>query len=115
MICNSYKSAVYMNGLIYMRRQELVLLEGILFVLTQHQAHGAPGSLAYKKDSMFTFALSGSFYAVGVKGRASSVERYDVAADTWTAMADSALFVRIEFGSVSIGSAGSAEERLTPL
>jgi hypothetical protein len=48
-----------------------------------------------------------------VEGRASSVERYDVAADTWTAIADSPHYLRIEFRSViiSIESAGLAEEQ----
>jgi hypothetical protein len=43
-------------------------------------------------------------------GNGSSVERYDVATDTWTAVADT-LEERYVFGAVTIGSAGLAEEQ----
>jgi hypothetical protein len=40
----------------------------------------------------------------------SSVERYDVATDTWTAMADM-LESRRNFGAVTVGSAYQAKEQ----
>jgi kelch-like protein 28 len=58
-----------------------------------------------------TFMLDGSLYAAGgVGNRRSSVERYDAATDTWTAVA-SMLEARSTFGAVTIGSAGPAEEQ----
>jgi hypothetical protein len=56
------------------------------------------------------FALSGNLFAIGGQGSESSVERYNVATDTWTAMADLP-HGRMGFGAVSIGSAGPAEEQ----
>jgi hypothetical protein len=57
-----------------------------------------------------TFVLGGCLYVAGGFGNYSSVERYNVATDTWTEVADM-LEGRYEFGAVTIGSAGPAEEQ----
>jgi N-acetylneuraminic acid mutarotase len=58
-----------------------------------------------------TFVVGGCLYAVGgAGGQRSSVERYDVASDTWTAVADM-LEGRRYCGAVTIGSAGPADEQ----
>jgi hypothetical protein len=54
-----------------------------------------------------TFVLDRSLYAAG---RDSGVERYDVATNTWTVVADM-LETRNSLGAVTIGSAGPAEEQ----
>jgi hypothetical protein len=58
--------------------------------------------------------LGGILYAAGgdigsILGTTASVERYNVATDTWTAVANM-LEGRCAFCSVTIGSAGPAEE-----
>jgi hypothetical protein len=47
-------------------------------------------------------------YVAGGKSASSSLGWYDVASNTWTAIA-STLVVRWYFGAVTIGSAGPAE------
>jgi hypothetical protein len=58
-----------------------------------------------------SFVLAGCLYAAGgcLPSSLSSVERYDVATDTWTAVADFSQG-RSSFCAVTIGSSGSAEE-----
>jgi outer membrane protein assembly factor BamB len=55
-----------------------------------------------------SFVANGCLYVAGGAGRNSSVERYDVASDTWTAVADM-LEGRRYFSAITIGSAGPAE------
>jgi cobyric acid synthase len=50
-----------------------------------------------------------SLYAAGGADEMSTVERYDVASDTWTTVADM-LEGRSRYRAVTIGSAGSPEE-----
>jgi hypothetical protein len=57
-----------------------------------------------------SFVLAGCLYAAGGFSSPSSVERYDVATDTWEEVADM-LVERTSFGVVTIGSAGPAEEQ----
>jgi hypothetical protein len=57
-----------------------------------------------------SFVLNGFFYAAGGQRTSSSVERYDVASDTWTAVA--ALHEsRAFFAAVIVTSKGPAEEQ----
>jgi hypothetical protein len=64
------------------------------------------------RQSGTSFVLSGSLYAAGgcEPSSISSVERYDVASDTWTPVAD---FIqgRCCCCAVTMGSSGSAEEQ----
>jgi hypothetical protein len=59
-----------------------------------------------------TFVLGGSLYVGGggTLRERSSVERYDVANDTWTAVADM-LEGRLAYSAVAIGCVGLAEEQ----
>jgi hypothetical protein len=66
-------------------------------------------TLSYRRDSA-TFVLGGILYAAGGHSDISSVERYDMATDTWTAVADM-LEGRSSFGAVTIESAGPVEEQ----
>jgi hypothetical protein len=50
-------------------------------------------------------------YAAGGAGQNSSVERYDVTSDTWTAAVTNMLEGRQLFDAVTIGSAGPAEDQ----
>jgi N-acetylneuraminic acid mutarotase len=59
------------------------------------------------------FVLDGSLYVAGglhVRQTSKTVERYDVASNTWTAVADM-LEERKYFGAVTIGSTELAEEQ----
>jgi hypothetical protein len=106
---SSFHSACICNGLVY------IVGAGI---------HGQ-NFLCFKPDSEVwitlsptlscrrycaTFMLDGSLYAAGGVVNPSSVERYDAATDTWTAVA-SMLEARLTFGAVTIGSVGLAEEQ----
>jgi hypothetical protein len=62
------------------------------------------------KQYCATFVVGGRMYVAGGVVNGFSVERYDVATDTWTAVADM-LERRCTFGAVTIGSAGPAEEQ----
>jgi hypothetical protein len=57
-----------------------------------------------------TFILSGCLYVVETREVGSCMERYDVATDTWTAIAD-LLQGRRSFGAIGIESVGAAEEQ----
>jgi hypothetical protein len=59
-----------------------------------------------------SFVLAGCLYAAGgfQPSSVSSVERYDVAADTWTAVADFSEG-RFNFCAVTIGFSGPAAEQ----
>ena len=57
-----------------------------------------------------SFVACGFLYAVGGLGSQSSMERYNVATDTWTAVADMNRG-RDTFGAVAIGSAAPAEKQ----
>jgi hypothetical protein len=64
--------------------------------------------------ALSTFVLDGSLYAAGGSGQtgqtSKSVERYDVASNTWTAVAGM-LEDRVSFCAVAIGSVDTAEEQ----
>jgi N-acetylneuraminic acid mutarotase len=57
-----------------------------------------------------SFILNGKLYAAGGLGASSSMERYDAASDTWTAVADM-LESRHLFSAVTVASMGPAEEQ----
>jgi hypothetical protein len=57
-----------------------------------------------------SFVLGGCLHVAGGQGLKSSMERYDVASNTWTAVADM-LEGRANFGAVTTRSAGPAEEQ----
>jgi hypothetical protein len=57
-----------------------------------------------------SFVLSGCLYAAGGMWSPSTVERYDAATDTWTAVANM-LEARHHFGAVTIRPTGPAEEQ----
>jgi hypothetical protein len=60
----------------------------------------------------FSFVVGGCLYAAGgiIDDGDASVERYDVASNMWTAVADM-LHARNSCGAVTIGSTGPAEEQ----
>jgi hypothetical protein len=103
------RSAAYMNGLVYIPGAGVNRRENLCF----DPASGGWKTLAplpTRRNQCSAFVLSGYLYAVGGQKSESSVERYDVDNDTWTAMAD-LTHGRIGFGAISIGSAGPAEEQ----
>ena len=57
-----------------------------------------------------SFVVAGCLYAAGGDGQRASVERYDAATNTWTAVADM-LEGRHFFSGVTIGSEGPAEDQ----
>jgi hypothetical protein len=57
-----------------------------------------------------SFVLGGHLYATGGAEEPSSVQRYDLASDTWNAVVDM-LEGRRFFSAVTIGSSGPAEEQ----
>ena len=67
-------------------------------------------STLHSRRSGASFVVGRSLYVAGGVGTTSSVERYDVASNTWTAVADM-LEGRIYFSALAIGSAGPAEEQ----
>jgi hypothetical protein len=68
------------------------------------------GPTLNEKCGSATFVLGGCLYVVDGENFLTSVERYDVATDTWTAVANM-LEGRLNFGAVTIGSAEPAEEQ----
>jgi hypothetical protein len=67
-------------------------------------------TLASREDGA-SFVVGGCLHAAGGHDdQRSRLERYDVASDTWRAMADM-LEGRAIFGAVTIGSSGPAEEQ----
>jgi hypothetical protein len=68
----------------------------------------APTSVS--RDYNVSFILNGFLYAVGGGDAPSSVERYDVASDTWTVAAD-ILESRTFFSAVTVTSTGPVEEQ----
>jgi hypothetical protein len=67
------------------------------------------GATSSNKHFNASFVLGGYIYMAGGVGSPSSVERYDVATDTWTAVVEK-LEGRVTFGAVTIGSADSVED-----
>jgi N-acetylneuraminic acid mutarotase len=65
---------------------------------------------SFDREDGVSFVLGGCVFAAGGQGDESSVERYDVASDSWTAVANM-LHRREEFAAVTIGSAGLAEKQ----
>jgi N-acetylneuraminic acid mutarotase len=101
------------------------LLDGVVYitgvgvsgreVLRFDPASGTWSTLASTLSMRFSsasFVLGGCLYVAGGfgEGNTSSVERYDVTNDTWTAMADM-LKRRHDFGAVTIVSTGPTEEQ----
>jgi hypothetical protein len=84
-------------------------------VLRFDPASGAWSTLAStlsKRQFGSCFELGGCLYAAGGMDQAeSSVERYDVAATMWTAVAADMIEGRRIFGAVTIGSTGPAEDQ----
>jgi hypothetical protein len=65
----------------------------------------------YSRRGGASFVLQGCLYvAGGPRSRCSRMERYDVASDTWTVVADMHKN-RCAFGAFTIGPAGPAEEQ----
>jgi hypothetical protein len=62
------------------------------------------------KRGVPSFVLGGCLYGAGGIGHPSSMERYDVATDTWTAVSNM-LVNRFDCCAVTIGSADSAEDQ----
>jgi hypothetical protein len=63
-----------------------------------------------RRDYGVSFAVGGTLYAAGGLGSRASVERYDVAADTWTAVAAMCEGHK-SCATVSIGSVGPTEHQ----
>jgi hypothetical protein len=82
-------------------------------VLRFDPALGSWSTLAptsYSRIFGASFVVGGCLYAAGGRGSPSSMERYDVASNTWTVVADM-LESRKFFVAVSIESVRPAEER----
>jgi tetrahydromethanopterin S-methyltransferase subunit D len=85
--------------------------KGVLRFDTASGVWSTLGAISNNKHRSATFVVGGCLYvAGGGVNPCSSVERYDVATDTWTAVADM-LEGRANFRAVTIGSGGSAEEQ----
>jgi hypothetical protein len=69
-----------------------------------------PGATFSNKHGSATFVVGGCLYVAGGIGNSSSGERYDVASDTWTAMADM-LNGREFLCAVTIGAVELAEDQ----
>jgi hypothetical protein len=98
-----------MNGLVYIVGAGDNYREVIRF----DPASGACSMLAptsTSREDSASFVVGGCLYAAGGDGGSESVERYDVASNTWEAVADM-LGGRQWPGAVTIGSAGPAEEQ----
>jgi hypothetical protein len=87
---------------------------GVLRFDTSSGVWSTFGAASNKKHGSATFVLGGFSYVAGgmCGGRnlSSSVERYDVVTDTWTAMADM-LESRLSFCAVTIGPADPSEDQ----
>jgi hypothetical protein len=83
--------------------------KGVLRFDTASGVWSTLGATSNDKHGSATFVVGGCSYVAGGVAR-SSVERYDVATDTWTAVADM-LEGRYSIGAVTIGSADPAEEQ----
>jgi hypothetical protein len=72
---------------------------------------GTLGAALRNKHNSASFLLGGCLHVAGWgDDSSSSVERYDVATNTWTAMADM-LTSRVHFCAVTMGSADPAEDQ----
>jgi hypothetical protein len=67
-------------------------------------------STLHRRFHAASLVLGGCLYAAGGIGSSSAVERYDVAADTWTVVANM-IKGHHSFGAVTIGPMGPAEEQ----
>jgi hypothetical protein len=104
-------SASVLDGLIYIVGAGTTRLE----VLRFDPMSGVWSTLASTLNSQWgcsSFVLDGCLYAAGgAQNLVSSVECYDVDAETWTVAAANMHEVRAYFGAVTIGSVGPAEEQ----
>jgi hypothetical protein len=106
----SYQNASVLEGLVYIVGGLATLRYDPTLDAWSTLAHG----LTPRSFPGTSFVLGGILYVAGgkrneVQGSTASVERYNVATDTWTAMVDM-LEGRCAFCSVTIGSAGPADE-----
>jgi hypothetical protein len=86
--------------------------KGVLLFDTDSGVWSTLGATSSSKLGSVTFVVSGCLYVAGGEGnKPSSVERYDVATDTWTAMVDM-LDGRADFCAVTIASVDPAEEEV---
>jgi hypothetical protein len=103
----SWHSVSVLNGLVYI----IVAGNDYRQILRFDPATGAWSTLARSLsqiDGGASFVGGGHLYAMG--GPSGSVERYEVASNTWRAVADM-LQQRRNFGAVTIDSMGPAEEQ----
>jgi hypothetical protein len=86
--------------------------KGVLRFDTASGVWSTLGATSKSKHGSATFVLSGCLYVAGGSGNPSSVERYDIVNDTWTAVADM-LEGRVSFGVnlVTILSADPVKEQ----
>jgi hypothetical protein len=85
--------------------------KGVLRFDTASGSWSTLGHTSNDKLGSVTFVVGGCLHATGGVGSArSNVERYDVATDTWTAVADM-LEGRYYSCAVTIGSADPVEEQ----
>jgi hypothetical protein len=82
---------------------------GLLRFDPASEAWSTLASTSIKEDDGGSFVLDGCLYAMG-NVENNSVERYDVASDSWEAVADMPE-QRWLCGAVTIGSAGPVEEQ----
>jgi hypothetical protein len=99
------------------------MLDGLIYILGSGDSYGellrfdsisaawsTLDSTEGSRIAVSLFLLGGFLYAAGGFGCGSSVECYDVASNTWKAVADM-LERRYAYGAVSIRSAGPVEEQ----
>jgi hypothetical protein len=84
--------------------------KGVLRFDTVSGVRSTLGATSNSNLGNATFVVGGCLYVAGGTDNPSNVERYDVATDTWTAVANM-LEGRVHFCAVTIGSADSAEEQ----
>jgi hypothetical protein len=85
--------------------------KGVLCFDTASGVWGTLGAALRNKHNSASFLLGGCLHVAGWgDDSSSSVERYDVATNTWTAMADM-LTSRVHFCAVTMGSADPAEDQ----
>jgi hypothetical protein len=104
-------SACELNGLIYIIGAGMTHREVLRFnpAMGAGDAWSTLAPTAKNRRGCSSFTLRGFLYAAGGEDQ-ESVERYDVATDTWTFVANM-LENRRFFGAVTIGSEGPAEEQ----
>jgi hypothetical protein len=104
----SWHCASVLDGLVYIvGARGINHGRGVLRFDPASAVWSTPASTLACREDGASFVVGGCLYAAG---GSQSVERYDTASNTWTAVANM-LDGRLLFGAVTIGSSGPAEEQ----